>query len=129
MMQQDGFSAVELLITLFVASIFLIGANQLSIQVTKDAADTDKNAKVSNVVYAKLRKLRFDTTQDVGCNATTVPSQQTESVSISGISGSVSLTTDYSCPYTDVGVYKIIVTASYSDNGVTRIIRHATYTN
>lgn len=125
----DGFSAVELLITLFIASIFLIGANQLAIQVSRDASDTDKTASISNLVYATMRKKRFDSSQDLPCNASSPPAQETQNTTVSGVQGNVSLVTTYSCPFDQVGVYKVTVTATYNDGTGIRTLRHATFTN
>lgn len=129
MTSEKGFSAVELLITLFIASVFLIGANQLAIQVTRDTADTDKTASVSNLVYATLRKIRFDASQDIPCVASSPPANQTQNVSVPGINGAVNLVTTYSCPYDQVGVYRVTVTATYNDGTGSKVLRHATYTN
>ena len=69
---QKGFSAVELLITLFIASIFLFAGYQLYVQVTKDGADSDQIAKTSNIAYEKMKKQASTITaaNPAGCNFT-----------------------------------------------------------
>lgn len=54
--RQEGFTAVELLITLIVASMFLFAGYQLYTQVTRDGNDANKLAKVSNTAYEMLRE-------------------------------------------------------------------------
>ena len=59
---QKGFTAVELLITLIIASMFLFAGYQLYTQVTRDGNDANTLAKVSNVAYEELRKRAASTT-------------------------------------------------------------------
>lgn len=53
---QEGFTAVELLVTLVIASMFLFAGYQLYSQVTKDGNDANRLAKISNVAYEMLRE-------------------------------------------------------------------------
>jgi len=53
---QEGFTAVELLITLIIASMFLFAGYQLYSQVTRDGNDANRLAKVSNTAYELLRE-------------------------------------------------------------------------
>ena len=62
---EAGFTAVELLITLFIAVIFLGAAYQLYTVVIGDSAEARFRARASNAAYAELRK-RADITTP-GC--------------------------------------------------------------
>ncbi len=127
--KQDGFSAVELLITLFIGSVFLLAGYQLSTQVSKDGADATKTAKVSNIVYDRLRKIRFDTVSGL-CNGGTAPTAPSnEQVAIPGLRGNATLATTYSCPFSGVGVVKVTITATYNDGISNRVLSHAIYSN
>lgn len=53
---QAGFTAVELLITLFIAASFLIAGYQLFDVVIRDGADTRAESRASNVAYDYLRR-------------------------------------------------------------------------
>ena len=66
-LQEGGFTAVELLITLFIAVAFLGTAYQLYTAVIRDSAEARFRAKASNIAYAELRKWSDDTTP--GCTA------------------------------------------------------------
>lgn len=55
-MKQAGFSAVELLITLFIAAIFLLAGYQLWGYVQRAGAEADQLAKASNIAYDYLRR-------------------------------------------------------------------------
>jgi prepilin-type N-terminal cleavage/methylation domain-containing protein len=53
---QQGFTAVELLITLFIAAAFLIAGYQLFSIVIKDGGDTRAESKAANVAYDYMRQ-------------------------------------------------------------------------
>lgn len=56
----DGFTAVELLITLFVAVAFIATAYQLYSAVLADSGEARFRAKASNIAYAELRRRSDD---------------------------------------------------------------------
>ena len=60
MIRQQGFTAVELLVTLFVATMFMAASYQLYSIIVKDSGDIRARSKASNIAYAELRK-RADT--------------------------------------------------------------------
>jgi len=63
--RQSGFTAVELLITLFVAAAFLIASYQLFNLVIKDGGATRAESRAANVAYDYLRQY--------GASSTTIP--------------------------------------------------------
>lgn len=76
---QAGFTAVELLITLMIASMFLFAGYQLYTQVTRDGNDANRLAKVSNTAYELLRErgATVSAANPNGCGFTTGGSNQT----------------------------------------------------
>lgn len=119
---EDGFSAVELLITLLVASMFLFGGFQLYTQVSRDGAEANKSAILSSTVNARLQ----NEARNRSGNCSSVPANSV-SESVSGV-GTVSFTTTISCPNaTELPALKYIkIDASYGSNPV-RSVTHAIY--
>lgn len=56
MFLQNGFTAVELLITLFIAGIFLIAGYQLFNVVIKDGGDARAESRAGNIAYTYMRQ-------------------------------------------------------------------------
>lgn len=130
---QQGFTAVELLIALVIASVFLFAGYQLYIQVMSEGATVNRMARLSNATYAQLRTstANADTTYPSGCNFST-PATTTTTQSITGL-GTITFTTTISCPYVSSSgsaqnLFSIRVDAS-SDGGATTEISHATFAN
>ena len=121
-LRQDGFTAVELLITLLVASMFLFAGYQLYTQVMKDGAEANKSAIVSSEVTARVQKESRD--RSGNCVAAT-PAPTTEAVT--GV-GNVQFTTTISCPNaTELPTLKYIkVEATYGSNPARSVV-HAVY--
>lgn len=53
---QSGFTAVELLVTLFIAAAFLLAGYQLFTFVVRDGGETRSEAKATGVAYDYLRR-------------------------------------------------------------------------
>ena len=62
MKRNKGFSTVELLVTLFVASAFLLAGYQLYAMVIKDGGETKQQAIASNKAYEYLQKYKAHAT-------------------------------------------------------------------
>lgn len=86
---EQGFTAVELLITLIVASMFLFAGYQLYTQVTRDGSDANKLAKVSNVAYEMVRE-RAAATASAYPNGCTIVGISENNYIIDGVTYSVS---------------------------------------
>ena len=116
---QAGFSAIELLITLIVASMFLFSGYQIYRQVVRDGADANRVAVLSNKVNEKLR---FQIKNSALICSSTVPTET--NVPEPGI-GPVTYTYIINCPNASLPTMKLIkVQASY-DGG--KIVQHAAY--
>ena len=121
--QQSGFTAVELLITLFVAAAFLVTGYQLYSIIIKDSGQTRAQERASNVAYDYLR--RYSTNALNPCNPITplnsVP------ITVSGIT-SATATVTISCPYSSSAtISKIDVVILY--NTPQQKVEYATYVN
>lgn len=93
---QQGFSAVELLITLFIGAFFLFAGYTIWSQVTVQGVESSKMAAASNIAYSNLRK--HINTSYPACNYTTPVQVATEAVSTPTVSGTATITR--SCPDT-----------------------------
>lgn len=122
---QSGFTVVELLVTLFVAAIFLASGYQLYILMTKDSGETRDRSKANNVAYDYLQQYKAKATNP----CTTTPSLATTSIPINGLSNTT-IAVDVTCPYSSAAVpitsvSKITVTIKYGTPQKTVI--NATY--
>lgn len=105
----NGFSAVELLVTLFVAAAFLMSGYQLYAVVIKDGGKAHAQANTSNAAYDYIQHYKTSAT-----NPCTVQTPLTNSpIMISGVFNPT-LTVAISCPYgTTSSVSKILATINY----------------
>lgn len=118
---ESGFSAVELLVTLLIAAVFLFAGYQMYTQVTRDGSDSSRSAILSNILSERLRASAA--AQPVTCVASG-PATQTQTVT--GV-GSVTYSTTVSCPSAVLTSMKFIrVDATYSTN---KKVSHAIYSN
>lgn len=130
---QQGFTAVELLITLIVASMFLFAGYQLYTQVTRDGTDANRTAILSNLVNEKLREEATTTTNAApsGCTAGSNKDVTSAPANLGGLTG-VQFRTQVSCPTNGPGtldLFLIKITGSYTERGQTVEVQHATYVN
>lgn len=107
---QSGFSAVELLITLFIAVAFLGTGYQLYSIIINDGGASRQRARASNIAYDNLRRYTPQATNP--CSVFT-PSPTPSIPAGSGLSNA-SVTVTASCPYTTTSsVTKIQVSVKY----------------
>lgn len=121
--EQSGFTTVELLITLFVAAVFLIAGFQLYNVIIQDSGDTRAESRASNVAYDYLR--RYSDSTSSPCTVQTPLSSH--SIEVEGLSNAT-VTVAITCPYSASGttaLSKVEVTLTYNDPQKT--VRHATY--
>jgi Tfp pilus assembly protein PilE len=122
--KQSGFTAVELLITLFVAAAFLIAGYQLFNVVIRDGGQARAESTAGNVAYDYLR--RYAPIATSPCNPTTALSNSP--LTIDGLSNAT-ITITISCPtgYSAVGVSRVEATIRY--NTPQQTLKYSTYTN
>lgn len=131
--KQSGFTTVELLVTLFVAAIFLMSGYQLYAMIIKNNSEASARAKATNVAYQYLQQYKTDTSPTSLIKSTCTqptPNPNTISPTIEGLSG-VSIAISVDCPYTAPtnSISKLTVTVSYIYAGTTQQITNATYVN
>lgn len=107
---QSGFSAVELLITLFIAVAFIATGYQLYTIIIKTSGDDRARAKASNIAYDNLRRYSPQATNP--CSSLT-PSPTPTIPGNSGLAAA-SITITFSCPYgTSLGLTKVEASVKY----------------
>lgn len=109
--KQSGFTAVELLITLFIAAAFLMSGYQLYSLIIKDGGESRMQARASNAAYDYLQQYKTNATKP--CTAQTPLNDSPRTVTgLSNVTVSISIT----CPYTAVtSVSKVNVTLKYGN--------------
>jgi len=119
--RQSGFTAVELLITLFVAAAFLVSGYQLYNLIIRDGGQARADARASNVAYDYLR--RYSASVTAPCTSSSPLNNAP--VSIAGLSN-VTVSVDISCPYAaTTSISKVDVTVNY--NSPQQTMKYATY--
>lgn len=121
--KQAGFTAVELLVTLFVAAAFLIAGYQLFSVVIRDGGQTRAESKAGNIAYDYLRRYAPQATNP--CTASTPLNNS--AVTVDGLIATT-VTVTISCPNPSTpALSKIEATIAY--NSPQQTVRYATYTN
>jgi Tfp pilus assembly protein PilE len=122
--KQSGFTAVELLITLFVAAAFLIASYQLFNLVIKDGGATRAESRAANIAYDYLRQY--------AASSITIPCTESQPLSdaaltVEGLS-SVTISINITClPDTIDSLSKVEAIISY--NNPVQTVKYATYTS
>lgn len=121
-LSQVGFSAVELMITLFIGVAFIGSGYQLySIAIT-DGRDVRLRAQASSIAYSQMRSTAATVTDP--CTPST-PS--TPMPANSGLVNS-QMNTGITCPYgTTSSVSAVTVTLTYGNDSPQKQVTHAVY--
>lgn len=119
--QQSGFTAVELLVTLFVAAAFIIGGYQLFNVVIKDGGETRSESRAANVAYDYLRRYS-DSATNPCAEASPVSNQSITVAQLTNVQVSVDIT----CPQVDAPTLSK-VEAFVSFGSPVTTVRYATY--
>lgn len=110
MRKQKGFSAVELLITLFIAAAFLGAAYQLYAVVINNGGEVRMRAKADNIAYQYLRNYSLQATSPCSGVVPTPPPSIPPASNLPNATISASIT----CPYgTNSNTSKIEVIINY----------------
>lgn len=123
---QAGFSAVELLITIFIAAAFVGAGYQLYIAVVRDGSDARNQATASNLAYTYLRK--YSSQASSPCAETTPnPAPVIPSGAQYTALGPATITASITCPYANPSSTSLIsVTVTYGTTPQ-KEVRHAVY--
>ncbi len=120
---QSGFSAVELLITLFIAAAFITTGYQLYTIVVKSGTDTRSQSRASNIAYDNLRRY----TPQVTSPCTAITPSPTPTIPAGSGLANPSITVTVSCPYGLIGLSKVEVSVKYGTPQ--QEVIHAIYVN
>jgi len=119
----NGFTSVELLVTLFVAVAFLMSGYQLYNMIIKDGGEARARAKASNIAYKYLQQKQIDVLNSTSCissgaTPTTIPTAIDDKPA-------TSITYKVSCPQINT-ISQILITVGYNYNGA-KIVTNSTY--
>lgn len=119
---ESGFTAVELLVTLFVAAIFLTLGYQIYTSTVKDSGETRALAKANNIAYNYLQQYKAKVSPTCA-SQTPLINQPIEVEGLTKVTVSVAI----SCPYSPstTSVSKVLVTVKY--NTPQKEVHNATY--
>jgi hypothetical protein len=96
--EQSGFSAVELLISLFIAVAFVGAGYQLYSVIVKDSGEARLRAKANNIAYDNLRTYTPQATTP--CSVVTPTPTPTAPIATGDFGlPNASITVTFSCPY------------------------------
>jgi len=121
--KQAGFTAVELLITLFVAAAFLIAGYQLFTVVIRDGGQTRAESRAANVAYDYMRQYTSSSTT-VPCSPSTPLSNAP--ITVDGLADP-KITISITCPGAVTSVSKVEASIAY--NSPVQTVKYATFTN
>lgn len=126
--QTAGFSAIELLITIFVAAAFLAAGYQLYSAVLRYGSDTRNQTTASNIAYDYLRRYSSQATNPctvvTPTPAPTIPTPPAGGTALP----SPSITASITCPYgTSNGTSLVSVTVTYGYTSPQKQVQHAVY--
>lgn len=121
--RQLGFTAVELLVTLFVAAAFIIAGYQLFNVVIRDGGDTRAKAAAANAAYAYLRQYSDSATNP--CSS--LSPLTNEPATVDGLTD-VTVTVVIQCAQADAPTLsKVDVTLAYNKDTPKKTLTYSTY--
>lgn len=125
---RQGFTTVELLVTLFIASMMVVSGYQLYSAVTMRSARERAMSEASSIAYSRLRELSDYMSISTSCG-TSHTSGTTNTVYLSSSStlpGYPRVVT-YRCrPFPDLPVLRVTAVVTYDSNPVREVV-HAAY--
>lgn len=123
--KQSGFTAAELLITLFIGAAFIATGYQLYAVVVKDGATIRARAKASSVAETFMRKRAATVT---ACSSTPLTTSETipENSEIVIVSITTVVSSAYTCQSTD-SVIKVTSEVVYKSAGSSEEVNSAIY--
>ena len=124
-MNRDGFTTVELLVTLFIAAMMVISGYQLYSTVSQRGGRTRSMAEASNLAYSKLRENSNYTSVTNSCLTQETIGEITTTISGTTIPGPVSLVIRRCKPFTANNIVRVTAIVRY-DSPV-KEVAHAVY--
>lgn len=126
-MVAKGFTAVEVLVTLFIAVLLIGGGYQAYGLVNSNSQEARERSTASNHAYEALRRLAVAPPST--CPASPSPQDITSELpSDSGLSGPYTMTATYSCPYgSGHTISQLTVRILYGPSSPQKEVEHAVY--
>ena len=125
----NGFTTVEILLTLFVGALLLGGGYQLYSIVKKSSTDSRNQTDASNIAYEQLRNYSEGTAG--GC-VPSVASEETITANIpqpTTLPGILLMKVKRTCPFGNNDEISLItVSITYGESGARYEVSHALYT-
>ena len=124
---QAGFSAVELLITIFIAAAFVGAGYQLYIAIIRDGSDARNQATASNLAYEYMRQYSPQATNPC-TTITPLPAPTIPTGAQYTALGPASVTASITCPYASPsGTSLVTVIVTYGSTNPQKEVKHALY--
>lgn len=125
---EQGFSAIELLITLFVAAAFLVTGYQLYYTVLDSSGQARLRTIANNIAYDKLRFYAAQATDP--CTAKTDATLNPSLPANHGL-GNADVTATITCPFSGSRVSRVQIQINYGTQSSSgqEITRHVIYTS
>lgn len=129
---EPGFSAIELLITIFVGVAFLASGYQLYSAVVRNGADTRSQTTASNIAYDYMRRnipaVSNPCVASTPVPTTTVTDTTPSTIPAAFIQLSPTINVTITCPYgTASGTSLVTSTVTYGNTTPTKQVQHAIY--
>ncbi|MFZ1250483.1 MAG: prepilin-type N-terminal cleavage/methylation domain-containing protein [Candidatus Microsaccharimonas sp.] len=122
-----GFTAVELLVTLFVAALFLAAGYTLYNAIASRSLDARLSAQADNLAYGYLRRYQGASTNPC---TDTIPLNKSPLTGVSGAEGlaSPTVTIQITCPVSsNLGISRIRSQVEYRNGSTTEYVQHEMY--
>ncbi len=120
---KEGFSAIELLITLFIAAAFLMTGYQIYNFALKDGGQSRGQSQAANIASEYLERYKYTATNP--CTEQTPLANSP--ITVTGLSN-VAVSVVMSCPYESAtNISKVSVTISYGSGANQKTIKTASY--
>ena len=122
----EGFTAVELLITLFVAVAFLMAGYMMYGVILNRSSEARTEAQADNLAYNYLRQ--YEASASPTCVASTPLDKSPITGDAANGLANPTVTVQITCPITSVSrVSEITVKIEYSNGGVNKYVQHEVY--
>jgi len=122
----NGFSAIELLVTLFIAMLFLSMGYSLYGTIIQSSSQNRQRSQADNIAFEYLR--RYEATVTNPCAVTTPLNNVAVTGATAADLASPTVTVNITCPNSTTTVMsRVKVTVAYIDGGSSRNVYHEVY--
>jgi len=123
---KNGFTTIEVLVTLFVGVMLIGGGYQLYSIITQTSATTRNQTDASNIVYEQLRN--YSAQISGSCVVSTTNDISAEIPSYTVLPGTLAMNLSRTCPFgAGEDISLITVKLTYGEEGARHDVSHALY--